>query len=663
MALSAPPWLLLIEQGDSLSSLVPELKRLMPSPSPRLVAVGPPNIAVPEVLSETVGVRSLESYRTPRENHRVAVEAAERILEQVVTVMVGDGQTVETAAAYKNLSLVRMAEYDLIYALLTPVLDRIHLFHRILSVEEPSRVILSQAGGPLTRCLEACCQARGVPVDYYRPGVKVRAGVWFRRYFVQRTPSYLERFYPIWIPRMLAPVLRDMKAALFRWMGRRVNRRVSAATPPLKSGQSLVLILTIGGRFTPPMLPVIRALNESPDMAPLVVDSKYSAAIEALKREGVPYKVFPGYADVAVSAVRRARARYRALWRRIAALSAWRERLTYKGVDLGSLTREAWGKVCCGLFPELIGVVESTRAMLSQERPSIVCVVDDRPPFQRTFIHAVRAAGLPVLGVQHSIFASLPQGGRLAFDRYCVDGPAVRELLVALGNDPESMVVTGQPRFDFLAHPAERPDRGAVARRLGLDPERRLVVLFCQAGQLLREEDHAALVRSTCSAVAGQEGVQLVIKLHPEEQDEGAHRALAREGGLQDVAIVKRFDLWDLLTVTDVAVVCYSTVGYEAIVTDVPLVQANLSPVEEDWLPYGQSGAALLARSHEELSEAITQALTDEETRARLAKGRARYVDAHAYRIDGRATERVVEEIRSLRTSPVSRSVDLAEAV
>ena len=59
------------------------------------------------------------------------------------------------------------------------------------------------------------------------------------------------------------------------------------------------------------------------------------------------------------------------------------------------------------------------------------------------------------------------------------------------------------------------------------------------------------------------------------------------------MTILKNADLWKLLYISDVVIVTNSTVGYEAIVMEKPLIQDRLSKSERDYLDYTKDGAAI----------------------------------------------------------------------
>ena len=90
-----------------------------------------------------------------------------------------------------------------------------------------------------------------------------------------------------------------------------------------------------------------------------------------------------------------------------------------------------------------------------------------------------------------------------------------------------------------------------------------------------------------------------------------------------------------------------STAAIEAIILDKPVIVVNLTG-EVDIMPYAQSGAALGVYKEEELVSAINDALNDKNTIRQLKEARKMFESEHAYKVDGKSTERVVELIERI---------------
>ena len=231
-----------------------------------------------------------------------------------------------------------------------------------------------------------------------------------------------------------------------------------------------------------------------------------------------------------------------------------------------------------------------------------------------------------------------------------------------MGNDHRKIIVTGQPRFDPLVRGDRRFQREAIMPRLGLDPRKKVVVLFPEPIVTnVREADNDQFIRVAFMAARDLPDVQVVTKLHPIDSDFVRPRRFALEAGLHDVAIVNDVDLWDLLSISDVTLVTTSTVGHEAIAMGKPLIQVSISKTEPTYVPYAEFGAALEVSDIAALGKTIEKALWDPLTLRRLEEGMASFVTHFAHRLDGLASERVVDLISQMIRENAARSPYVAQ--
>lgn len=82
----------------------------------------------------------------------------------------------------------------------------------------------------------------------------------------------------------------------------------------------------------------------------------------------------------------------------------------------------------------------------------------------------------------------------------------------------------------------------------------------------------------------------------------------------------------------------------EAVALNKPVIVLNLSG-EPDPVEYVKEGVALGVYRKEDLGPAIKSLLIDD---SQLAGNRKRYIEKYLYRVDGRATERVVNLINQM---------------
>ncbi|MBI3273484.1 MAG: hypothetical protein HYZ53_31155 [Planctomycetes bacterium] len=98
---------------------------------------------------------------------------------------------------------------------------------------------------------------------------------------------------------------------------------------------------------------------------------------------------------------------------------------------------------------------------------------------------------------------------------------------------------------------------------------------------------------------------------------------------------------------SSVVVTLISTCALEAVLVGRPLVLANFT-ASPSCLPFAAEGAALEARTPEDLGRALDRALDDAATREALARGREASIPRHMAYLDGRFYDRLAAELRDL---------------
>jgi hypothetical protein len=257
-----------------------------------------------------------------------------------------------------------------------------------------------------------------------------------------------------------------------------------------------------------------------------------------------------------------------------------------------------------------------------------------------------------------------PAGLQLDFRRYdrvaFINEDRLRRYLDAEVIAPAQAALVGYPKLDRLV--TGRCD-GTAAQALGL-PAGRPTALYAPtyspASSLHQEGE--AIVSSLTRA-----GFNVVVKLHDRSLDadprynggvdwRARFRAIARTA---PVRLVEKPDVCPWLAAADLLVTDHSSVGFEFLVLDRPLIvydvpqlvqAARINPEKVTLL----RSAATVVRAADELESAARLALQD---RARLSSARRR-VAAEVFYDPGHATERAVALIDALLRRTPGRATD-----
>jgi CDP-glycerol glycerophosphotransferase (TagB/SpsB family) len=207
--------------------------------------------------------------------------------------------------------------------------------------------------------------------------------------------------------------------------------------------------------------------------------------------------------------------------------------------------------------------------------------------------------------------------------------------------DSEEIMVTGQPRYDILYQADKIYDKNKICKQLKLDQNKKLILWTTQTHGFPIDENEKN-ISAVFNAVKSLKNVQLVIKLHPAEDQKAS--LYKKDKSFEPVIIGRKADTLALIFTCDLLIARHSTTAMEAVALAKPVIVLNLSG-EPDVVDYVEQGVALGVYKEEDLKPAIEKLLKDD---SELAKNRRGYIEKYLYRIDGKATERVVNLIMQM---------------
>jgi hypothetical protein len=335
---------------------------------------------------------------------------------------------------------------------------------------------------------------------------------------------------------------------------------------------------------------------------------------------------------------------------RVAADVAGRQgRIEVAGLDLGPALLAGLERFARIVLPARLREVARQRRLLEAVRPAALLTVDE---YGRTeWLSAARQAGIPVVAVQHGIIHPWHPGYqhrtrpavRAVPRRTYTFGEFERRLLLdAGGYQPDEVVVAGSPRLDLVdASVPSAEDAVSLRTELGVGSDERLLVISTTFAEVFRRFYAPVALASLIGRPL--DGVRVVIKLHPGEQDGDLYLRLVDglltpgEAARTDVSVIKRVDLYRLLAAADAHLGLYSTVLTEAVVTGTRNLLAA-TQAASDLLGYVDAGVAIPVRSPDDVATALATPSTDADAAARRA-----FLEDH-FR-PGQATERIADDL------------------
>jgi len=236
-------------------------------------------------------------------------------------------------------------------------------------------------------------------------------------------------------------------------------------------------------------------------------------------------------------------------------------------------------------------------------------------------------------------------------DKVAVSGDFTRELFIKQGTPPDEIVVTGLPRLDSLVSESSTKDEFTLQLEL-LKRDKKIVLFLTNVAAKHNMASYKAELDTTYQVINACKQcpeVLLIIKPHPGEAPEFYSSIVSNLKS--DALIYKGVNLHDLIRTSDVVITGMSGTGLETLALRRPLINIHLHnrggsfPCKWELIPYISSGVAFGVHHLEELPDVIKTALYNNEEKEKLMARSSDFVYRHLYKLDGKASERVVDLI------------------
>lgn len=230
---------------------------------------------------------------------------------------------------------------------------------------------------------------------------------------------------------------------------------------------------------------------------------------------------------------------------------------------------------------------------------------------------------------------------KLIADYFLVSGTKFKDMKKDV-KDSKEIKVTGQPRYDVLYHADKFYSKEKFLKKYKINPKHKIILWATQCHSL-NDEENIKNFKAVFGVMQSLKDATLIIKQHPGEGKKYRKmiETYLNQYGINAVVTPKDSDTHEQLFVCNLMLARHSTTAMEAVALNKAVIILNLSG-EPDPVEYVKEGVALGVYKEGDLKTAIEELLRDD---SELAKNRMRYIEKYLYKIDGKATERVVKLI------------------
>lgn len=218
------------------------------------------------------------------------------------------------------------------------------------------------------------------------------------------------------------------------------------------------------------------------------------------------------------------------------------QKTNYKGVPLLKYVSDQiveWNtiKICYIMWFEKI---------LEACMPGLVINAYDIGGIKKYFVTAAQKVNIPTLTLQYAAFYSYRTTKKNS-DYFCIWGEYYRDVYLRAGAPTDRVYATGNPALDNYLHGSF--DRDALLRHLGLDPDKKTVIISIVVMDLIK------MIKYLLNNAENLNDIQFVFKLHPDvpEKDRRKYEEvlsqhklpiiMLQDGPISALALLKASDI------------------------------------------------------------------------------------------------------------------------
>ncbi len=221
-----------------------------------------------------------------------------------------------------------------------------------------------------------------------------------------------------------------------------------------------------------------------------------------------------------------------------------------------------------------------------------------------------------------------------------------RNMLIKYGNSPDKIFVTGSVVIDNIA-------RYITNKKEVRGKKRILFALWLSSDFPSGKEWYRKYLRKYLQEMNRVGNVEIIMKLHPRDKDMSFYKSILKELGYNNVEIMKtkgktqtKDFLWSLIRDSDLVISFGSSVSSEALIIGTPSLIIDLIPLTISSSLITE-GIVHISRD-EDISKIVKEALYNEGRIAELVDKGNQAISKYLYKIDGKASERVLGVIKEL---------------
>jgi hypothetical protein len=316
-----------------------------------------------------------------------------------------------------------------------------------------------------------------------------------------------------------------------------------------------------------------------------------------------------------------------------------KENLVLKGINLFEAFEQRLLYILNrGVYGALNKVLIS-KQLIEKRKSKLWILNNSATQFERAF--CLIAKGLTkTLVMQHgTLHSDLNLEFPIMSDYLITYGEYDRRVLASKSpSDTNKIFPLGTFRYDkIFMLPSSSECYNAVKYEMKLIDKKRIILFVTQpysdryrlCGITYMRHEELEIRESVCRLIKDFPDHYLFVKIREKEESKDWEKTAEKHDVLEQIKIIQNCRLYHVIKASELVITGWSTIGFEAILCDVPLIAFNLNNRAEH-RDYSEKGAALKASSFNELVENARKIIKkDKKVVELLSEKRKKYLEDH----------------------------------
>jgi hypothetical protein len=307
-----------------------------------------------------------------------------------------------------------------------------------------------------------------------------------------------------------------------------------------------------------------------------------------------------------------------------------------------------------------MAMIEASKKIIDVKKPSELVMIDEYGALQISLLYIAKNMHIPSLALQHGViyddaFAYTHniedfnnKKSELNFvlpDKMCVWSERSKNALINSAKFyPDSIIVTGDPKTDNFESLKKYSKHEKIFHELKIPKDKKIILFATENLPNLKEMELVA--KTVLKTVSEMTEFFLLIKLHPNEFDSFLYQKIVNELNIKSYLILKDVNLYEIIQVSDLVIISYSTVGLEAMRMSKPVIALNLMGLHNESVII-KNNSELEIKNINELITSIMQ-FTKNPNNQKIEEYK-NFAEQEIGKITGNAAEKITQEILKLK--------------